>query len=254
MTRALPRTTFNSSRLIRFLADLAIADVADSKQSFAERLALWLDVNDAISLSTALNASAANGSDARLAPSVASAAVGEELARVRMALARSIGSDGVLNAGTTRARLPAPGASIESAADFSPYRRYYVAHQRDMESSIGPLRASARAALASLSPPLRRLAAVDAVLDEALRVRERSALSTVPSLLEKRFAQLRQAHLEARADVQAPDDPDLWMQPGGWLAVFCQDMQGVLLAELEVRLQPVTGLIEAISNEVTKQA
>jgi hypothetical protein len=160
-------------------------------------------------------------------------------------------TDGVLNTGKTRTKLPTPaiGASIEGAADFSPYRRYYVAHQRDMDSSIGQLRANVRAALSSRSPTLKRLATLDAALGQALGARERNLLATVPSLLENRFEHLRKAHQEALAATQAPDDPERWMQPGGWLAVFCKDMQGVLLAELDVRLQPVIGLIEALGNE-----
>lgn len=253
MAEALPRTSFNSSRLVRFLADLAMADVADSKQSFAERLGLWLDLTDAISLSASLNSRSASGPDAQsAAPSLARVAVHEEFARVRTALVNSMTTDGVLQAaGKARTKLPtpAPGASIESAADFSPYRRYYVARQRDMDSSIGPLRANVRAALSSLSPTIKQLVALDAVLDQALCARERALLSTVPSLLENRFEYLRKAHQEALADTRAPDNPDLWMQPGGWLAVFCKDMQAALLAELDVRLQPVLGLIEALGTE-----
>jgi hypothetical protein len=54
-------------------------------------------------------------------------------------------------------------------------------------------------------------------------------------------------------DNEQPDDPALWMQPGGWLANFCRELQGVLLAELDLRLQPTVGLIEALSNEVGKR-
>ncbi|HEX7936672.1 MAG TPA: DUF3348 family protein, partial [Paraburkholderia sp.] len=34
--------------------------------------------------------------------------------------------------------------------------------------------------------------------------------------------------------------------PGAWLDVFRKDMQSVLLAELDVRLQPVEGLLAAL--------
>jgi hypothetical protein len=37
------------------------------------------------------------------------------------------------------------------------------------------------------------------------------------------------------------------------LANFCRELQGVLLAELDLRLQPAVGLIEALSNEVSKK-
>jgi hypothetical protein len=249
MKRALPRTSFNSSGLVRLLADLAAAGGADAKQSFAERMGLWLGFIDAIALSAALNANA-GGPDSRPdAPSGADDAVHGELARVRAALIDSI------SAGKARTKLPtpAPGATIDSAADFSPYRRYYLALQRDMEASIGPLRDNVRSALAGKSPALKRLGALDAALDKALSERERSLLATVPGLLEKRFEHLRQAHRAALAASGAADDPELWLRPGGWLAAFCKDMQNLLLAELELRLQPVIGLIEAFGNEVTPQ-
>ena len=56
-----------------------------------------------------------------------------------------------------------------------------------------------------------------------------------------------------RFDVlQSPDDPARWMQPGGWLARFCADMQRVLLAELDLRLMPVAGLVAALDKESTE--
>lgn len=208
----------------------------------------------------------------------------EDLARVRAALADSILSDGVFRSGKARIKLPVPavpaaaggsaGAARESngsnaanpanaaaeTPDFEPYRRYYAAHQRDMESSIGLLRTRLRRALAdaasgsSGSPALARLAVLDEVMERALGERERSLLASVPQLLAKRFARLRQAHRQALADQPLAndppaDDPAQWMQPGGWLATFCREQQAVLLAELEVRLQPAAGLVDAFDNE-----
>ncbi|MDO9600056.1 MAG: DUF3348 domain-containing protein [Azoarcus sp.] len=260
----MPRTGFNRSRLVRALADLAATDAAESKQSFADRLGQWLDFNSALSLYSVLNAGT-EGVAKGASVALTAAAAREEFARVRGGLVESITPDGVLRPGKTRMALPdsPPQASIEGAADlapdFAPYHRYYLAHQRDMNTSIGPLRATVRAALAAHSPALERLAALDAVMDQALEARERKLLATVPGRLAKRFEQLFGAHRAARADtqvdsqgdIQVVDDPDRWMQPGGWLAVFCAEMQVALLAELEVRLQPIAGLIEALDNEVT---
>lgn len=249
MARGLPHTSFNSSRLVRILADLAVSDVADAKQSFAERLGQWLDFTDAMSLFSALKASVASGPEAQSnAPPLAGSAVHEEFMRVRKALADSISTDGVLKPGHVRIKLPtpAPNASAESAADFSPYHRYYLAHQRDMNASIGPLRAHVRAALGGHSPALKRLAALDGVMEEALAARERNLLSMVPLHLARRFEHLFKAHLAAQGESPVADDPARWMQAGGWLATFCRDLQAVLLAELDVRLEPVAGLIEAL--------
>ena len=38
------------------------------------------------------------------------------------------------------------------------------------------------------------------------------------------------------------------MKQGAWLSRFCNELQTVLLAELDVRLQPTVGLIEALHN------
>lgn len=258
MAQGLPRTGFNRSRLVRALADLAVADAPESKQSFADRLGQWLDFNGALSLYSVLNASV-EGAEKGLSgvPLLTAAGAREEFARVRAGLVDSLAPDGVLRPGKTRIALPvpAPQVSAENAPDFAPYHRYYLAHQRDMTAGIGPLRANVRATLAAHSPALRRLAALDAVMDQALEARERKLLATVPGRLAKRFEQLFGAHRAARADTQVDtqleDDPGRWMQPGGWMAVFCAEMQTVLLAELEVRLQPIAGLIEALDNEVT---
>lgn len=248
MARGSPRTSFDSSRLIRALSDLVSTDAAPPRQSFADRLGQWLDFADAIALFSALNGS----TDAAGGPATAEhPALRDEFARVRGALLDSINTDGVLTPGKARIRLPAPAwhASTPGAADYLPYHRYYLAHQRDMGAAIAPLRASVRAGLAQRAPALRQLAALDGVLDQALAPRERSLLATVPQLLGRHFEQLHQAH---RSALPTPDDPARWLQPGAWLHTFCQDMRAVLLAELELRLQPVAGLLEAL-NEVTRQ-
>jgi hypothetical protein len=256
MAQRLPRTRLNSSRLVRVLADLAETDVPESKQSSGERLGQWLGFSDALSLFSALNTSTTGASEVRsAAPSPESATLRGAFARVRGALADSMTADGVLKPGMARVELPtpAPHAPAESAADFAPYHRYYLAHQRDMSASIGPLRATVRAALSRHSPALKRLAALDAVLDHAWAARERDLLATVPGLLARRFEQLYNTHQAMQVDAQTADRPDRWMQPGGWLAVFCRELQAVLLAELDLRLQPVAGLIAALDHEVTRK-
>lgn len=273
MTQAVSRTRFNSAGLVRMLAELAVADVADPKQTFAERLGEWLDFKDALALYSALN-SAAAGAPSRAAPA---AALRGQLVQVRGELAAAVAAAGTTQPGGTNLALPTPlpNAAPESAADFAPFHRYYLAHQRAMAAAVSPLRASARAALAGRSAALRQLAALDAVLDQALAAREASLLATVPVLLGKRFAQLYEAHRrerEAAPDVAgqaatggaaatgegapgagaSPDDPARWMQPGGWLVRFCAEMQRVLLAELDLRLMPVAGLVAAVDKESTE--
>jgi hypothetical protein len=138
---------------------------------------------------------------------------------------------------------------------YEPYRRYYLSHQHDMEDSVGPLRARVREVLLRATPALKQLATLDAALDGILCERESRLLSTLPMLLQRRFAHLHKAHQQQLPPAETPADdtavPDAsarWLQAGGWLARFRQEMQTVLLAELDVRLQPTLGLLEALHH------
>lgn len=250
------RTSFNSSRLIRILSDLDVVDVADSKQTFAERLGLWMSWTDAIALSSALNIEHAQNPADKQPPSRSPAsALVDELNRVRSDLAGSIAKDFGPRADKAGIAMPSPVAHAtgEAAVDHSPYRRLHLAHQRAMENRIGALRVSVRAAVSSLSQGLGRLAALDGVLDKALAARERHLLGTVPVLLERHFERLRKAQQRAPCAAQEAKDPEAPMPQAVWLERFCADMRAALLAELEIRLQPIEGLIEALSNEVSRQ-
>ena len=234
------------------MAGLAPTDASGPKQSFAESLGHWLDFNDALSLFSALNAGAAGAAGFQpAARSPEGAAARQAFARVRAALVDSVIADGVSKPGKARIELPTPPphAPLDSAADFAPWHRYYLAHQRSMSASIGPLRTTVRAAVSRHSPALKRLAVLDAVLDQALAAREGNLLATVPVLLGRRFEHLYRAHQAELAEAQMADDPERWMQAGGWLAQFCGEMQAVLLAELDLRLQPIAGLIAACERE-----
>ena len=254
MTRAFTRTNLHSSKLIRVLNDLALLDAVEPGTAFAERLGLWLDLNDAITLCAAHNAATARQQTMpSQVMSVKPVAIGDELAAVQAALANSITKGSSLKGGQARMALPSPKLDepLEIATAYEPYRRYYLAHQRNMDSSVGPLRARARELLAKASPALKTLAALDAVFDGVLCDRESKLLAKLPSLLEQRFGQLLKTHQQALIETQQADDPAGWMKPGGWLVRFCHELQTVLLAELDVRLQPTIGLAEAFNNEMT---
>ncbi len=136
------------------------------------------------------------------------------------------------------------------AAAYTPYRRFYEAHQRDMELSIRPLRFNVRETVAKASPGLAKLTELDAVLEKILHERERQLLSKVAVLLKKRFEQLYKEHQQKLIALQQADNPAGWTQAGGWLARFCNDMQMLLLAEVELRLQPTIGLMEALKQDM----
>ena len=121
-----------------------------------------------------------------------------------------------------------------------------------MALRVEALRGHVRHAVAAASPRLAPLAAMDAVLEQMFGAREQKLMGTVPVVLERRFEQLRTAHQLELDATQQPDDPAASRQPGGWQHRFGKELEAALLAELEVRLQPVMGMMEALSNEVEK--
>ncbi|WP_346777942.1 DUF3348 domain-containing protein [Paraburkholderia sp. Ac-20340] len=246
------------------LARLGETDVQASQQPLADRLSQWLGWTDAIALSTVLSAPA---------PAVGrvTRSDGEDEAQrclsLRSALSKAIVTDAVLAPPRPSARYargqqgaPVPEAP-ELPADFAVFRQCYLALQQKMEADIGDMRTRLRNRLAGQSPEMAKLAALDALMERSLSVRERNLLSTVPGLLARRFAALRkatqaaeaeaqaqttQAEAQAEAQPEAPPAANTENTPGSWLATFRKDMQSLLLAELDVRFQPVEGLLAAL--------
>lgn len=251
------QSNFSSPRLARLLGDGREADAPAPRQDFAERLSPWVGVFDAVQLHTAHQALGALEVLPRAAaPSARDLSLADQLQQVKSVLAKAIAATEADHA-EPRGRNPRSHthtvaaaaealAKIETTAavDFAPFRKHYSDQQRNMDLLIGPLRASVRQALSETSARLRQLAALDAVWEDMLAPREQRLLTTVPGLLEQRFKQLRKAHLQ--------DDPASARQAGGWLHAFDKEVRNVLLAELDARLEPVQGLIEAFSSENEK--
>jgi hypothetical protein len=249
MTRVLPRINFHSSHLIRCLAELDLSKDVDPASDFADELGQWMHFTDAIALSSVLESGMAKVSAQSPAQHAANGArLTAQFERIRATMVSSITKSCTLKGGNTHIELPRP---VDLEVSFAPYRRFYEAHQRDMELFVEPLRVNLRDALAKASPRLRKLAELDAVMEKFLRERESRLLSRVPMLLQKRFDTQYAAHQERLAANGQPDNPANWMQPGGWLARFCQELQTLLLAEAELRLQPSAGLLEAIKRQET---
>jgi len=249
MTRALTRTNFHSSRLVRILSDLALVAPVEPGNAFAHKLGQWVSITDAITLHAAHSTSPA--AKPAKTSAITRTTIGEEFARVRASLEESMTKRGSPKVGKTQISSPNAEVPIDLAPNFEPYRRAYLAHQRDMELCVRPLRSKVRNVLAKASPTLKQLADLDAALDTSLSERESRLLSAIPALLEHRFEQLFKIHQQRLAESEQADHPDFWMKPGGWLARFCHELQTVLLAELDARLQPTQGLIEALHHEKT---
>ena len=229
------RPPLSGSAFIRLLAALDDAPTATAQDAFAAALSRWVDWTDAISLSAALDSPPEAGIGASAA---ALRADEREVARVRAALRKTIAQDG--NGRTSRPELRTAPPPEPADDDFEPWRERYLGAQRAMDANIGPLRRRVRSTLAGASPEMARLAAVDGVMEQVVGGRERALLAGVATRLAQRFETLRARH-EA-----TPDDPDTPRPPVRWPDTFGQEMRDVLAAELDFRMQPVEGLLEAL--------
>ncbi len=253
MTRYLTRTNFNSSQLIRTLTDLALVEAVEPGIAFAEKLSLWVDFTNAITLCAAHNVRDSGPGAAAVPRSTATKTALEAFEHVRATAVQAITTSCSNPAGRNRnpLPLPKPGTPFEDATNYEPYRRFHHAHQREMEGLVRPLRAKVRDVLATASPALRQLATLDAALDGILSERESMLFSRLPQLLAKRFEQSLANHKQRLVQAPAADNVDSWMKAGGWLGQFCKELQAVLIAELDMRLQPTLGLLEALTSDTT---
>lgn len=210
------RSGLTGTALLRLLASMAEAPqrAGEVRVAFADGLVQWVGWTDAIALSAALEQTATSARPQNLYDEEHA-----EYERVRTTLAQAIGRE-----------VQAAGRSaLEAGMGFAPYRHCCLARQQAMGVAVGALRDRVRAAVAAGGADLARLAAVDAVLARALAAQEQRLFAAVPARLEQHFQRLCAGEASGAA-----------------LDAFRADLQAVLLAELELRLQPIEGLLEAL--------
>lgn len=208
--------------LARLLLQWGVAPVP--APPVAERLGSWLGWADAIGLSQVLATPPATGANA--------AACGEALDWASAALERlqaelTAAFDDALLALESAQTVP---EGVPLADLLAPYRLHHAQQQRSMAARVATLRERLRPRLAEASGALARLAQLDAIFERAIAAQERPLLAGLPALLTRR------AETHHAAD------------PRRWRTRFWADLQRVLRAELDLRLQPVLGLIEALHH------
>lgn len=257
--------------LIRLLAHLTEAQAPESAPSLSGQLSQWLGWTDAIALSSALN-----GNPPAVPAAGARAIASNEAAdseRVRAMLVEAIRDDRASARGRRSPVRPLPAEALDASADFAIYRQRYLTLQQRMETAIGDLRGRLRAALAR-RPGQGRLAMLDAVMERVMGAREQALLANLPAVLEAHYQRLRHAEesalartaaTEAAESAEAAQDTNTAnaaniverpepggvaaaITPGAWRRVFRRDMEDLLLAELDLRFQPVEGLVAALGR------
>ena len=247
MTQALPQVSLGSSRLVRCLSDLSVSNTQVSHRQFTERLGKLIDLSDSIALAEA-HARTADVIDEDV--TTFSEEITGEFLRARSTIIQAAMRAFFPGAGPTRIRWPAleSQAPAGPASAAAPYLKFYGAQQADVDAKIRGLHLRTREAIAPLSGRLARLCAIDAALGDALGHHSRRYLSSVPRLLTLRLEYLFEQHRRAVAD--GAEAPQHWLETR---ELYRRESQGLLLAEIEARLLPALGLIEALNEETTDE-
>ena len=284
MTRALPRASLYSASLVRFLTENALLSPARQAEDVGQKLGDWLDFRQAIALHGVLNPETAANAQATPLPAhvqrmalIAPEALAQHVDKVRAQLVESITQGAPAGSGLARIDMPAPVLEepVEIKTAFEPYRRFVAAHQRQMENTLRNLRAQLRLQLSKRGSAGQQLAALDTAFENILAERESALLAKTSKLLEKRFVQALKAQMQLQAQahqalpaamitetavatVDATDDSDPTpnntpkANPTSWLMPLHQNLRQTirqaLLAELDTRLQPTLGLLEALTS------
>ena len=260
MTRATSNSGPNDARLVRLLTDLAVCDLAFPPKNLAERLGGVIGFGDSMRLASFHD----ELGEMTFEPSpTSSEGLKEDVLQVRASLVRAVVESFTPDIGSARSKLPTINADmpVDQLVTFEPYHRFYAAHQREFESRVQALQLRVREVACRVSPESGQLAAMDEAMRDIFSMHIRKSLALIPQLLGKRFVFLQQEHRsskEASGDEVKSDHPKQDMfealtQADGWLERFCKEMQELLLAELELRLLPVLGLVEAVDEEVNRK-
>jgi hypothetical protein len=240
LAREARRIPLTGSTFIRTLAALDDVSVPSAPDAFAQRLAQWFDWTHAFSLSAALGDASVRADVPMFGGEGALAADEREFARVKAALAKAI-ADAPAGERPDPRRVTRPlkdaVAPAETPVDFATIRQRYTKCQLAMETQIVPLRRRLRATLADRSAQAAKLAELDTVMEQVVGAQERALLATVAGRLEARFDQLR-------GDAESPTGPALER--------LRHEMRGLLLAELDLRLQPCEGLLQACRKSLNR--
>lgn len=231
------------------LAQLTATKLSSPERNLALHLSRLIGLSDSIALARGLR-QLPSKFDQTSVDSIA--AVQDDVLLSRERMMRVITHSFAHEAELTPIQVPSASVGVrpEALLSYQPYQRFYTTQQVQMASDIQSLRLRVRAGLAAFSLEMQQLAELDKIVDASLAAHTRKLFNVTPKLLEQRFAELLATHLEHNA-VDIAKDPNDWLLPGGWLSLFYHDMRELLLAEFDVRLQPVLGLLEALNQQVT---
>ncbi len=224
--------TLGRSRLFRLWSHWSPHGTQADDGDVAQQWAAWLDPLQAVRLRSALDAiDTANYSVVSELPSSALQGFTAELRRIQAAWAVAV-DPAVLQpeSEATLAAVEALWPGHASLSGFERYRRVHLEWQRQMVVMVAPLRHQLRRVLARAGGSWQRLALLDALLESQLEPQEARAFAQVLVWLERRYAHASE-------------------QDAASLKPFFVDWQALVDAELDLRLQPVLGMLDSWEQE-----
>lgn len=222
-------TGSSPSGLVGLLNAWAAVDMRAPRAAWEQHWSAWLGPLDAIALSAALPEIRATRAGTGSSRTGQHADLKQGLETLRADLLTAIRPPQVSTPARVLPRNTGPTPPLPAAwaeDDYGSYRQRYLDIQRRMEWRIDPFRQHCRGVLSQTNGRLARLAALDATLETMLGARTEVLLAKLSTLLERRFHRYRQDSTQTGA-------------------AFEQDFQNAMVAELQFRLEPVTGLVEA---------
>ncbi len=215
------------------LADAAGADVV-------QRLGQWLSPMDAVQLNAALHTIESHaGTAAKAAGRAVDVDAVQALYQAGCdeldALVATVSAPEPAPRGRAARLGVLPVVEAVTAPELAPRLNRYQFVRQQFVPKVAALRSRLRQHLARGSTGQQQLAALDAVMEQMLGTQEHKLWGRLPGLLERRWKQRSTSQGVAAAST-------------AWLRGFEQDMQALLNAELQVRLQPVQGLVQAARN------
>ena len=220
------------SRLVKLMSELAQLNSSAYDYNLAERLGHFMGVSGSMNLALGLRALPVTAFDETSESiDIVRKSVLDARERMILRIVESFSSSDSQNSVPSLAN----GVREEALRTFSPYQRYYTSQQIEMGVAIKAVREQLRKDMAGISLEMNRLASLDKVLEVNLETHVRKQFNTVTKGLELYFkTEITKQTGEFELDQ--------------FLSPFYQKMRELLLAELDARMQPIFGLLEALNE------
>ena len=232
-----------SAELIRTLQHLSDKDLPQSPVRFSERLTQTMDFSSSLKLSELhgylkiIEKKALQQSDGN---SIADKkkALNSAFERVYRSILQNIEQS--FDSAVEHARFSLPHTDLDKdVLSLSAYQNFYQAQQSEMSAKIQGLRTYLRETLSASNANMAKLALLDETLEDTIGFPLRSGFAAVSKIIVKHSQKIEASSKQASQD-----------EKENALKQFHHELHQLLLAELELRLQPVQGLINAFNQEV----